>query len=251
VVGLRVRNPPARATKLDAPDYLRYNAFAPSVCARVGIVARDRNVRVLRFLARSVGEDVLFGAVSSHARRWGTLARAQTAGSCCGCPSEDTLTALPVEICSRGVSVTSEDRVSARSLRRACVSRRGRVLTSRRAINPRATPTAAAIHHGKSKRVLRRTLRSPAAERSRQPYAAKPRGRCPQAGTRRPKEDPLRRTGARNQKLQKSTAKNQERDVEVNREASNIDERRDERSRGARGVEAEALKNERQHGAGE
>jgi len=30
---------------------------------------------------------------------------------------------------------------------------------------------------GKSERVLRRTLRSPGAERSRLPYAAKPRGR--------------------------------------------------------------------------
>ena len=82
----------------------------------------------------------------------------------------------------------------------------------------RARPTAAAISHGKSERVLRRTLRSPGAERSRLPYAAKPRGRTrPQAGTggrRRTRSDgPVRRS----RQLKKCPAKNQERDVEVDR----------------------------------
>ncbi|HEX9248855.1 MAG TPA: hypothetical protein VF856_05115, partial [Gemmatimonadaceae bacterium] len=52
-------------------------------------------------------------------------AGAQTTGSCCGCPSEDTLAALPLEMCGRGIAVTSEDRVSAWSLLRACLGARG------------------------------------------------------------------------------------------------------------------------------
>src|SRR5258706_15414765 len=67
---------PARATKLDAPYQLRYNAFAPSVCARAtGDIARVPRCARSEILARSGGEDGLCGAVSSHARRWGALAR--------------------------------------------------------------------------------------------------------------------------------------------------------------------------------
>src|SRR5712691_2607069 len=81
-------------------------------------------------------------------------------------------------MCSRGVAVTSEDRASACSLLRACLGARrdADLLHGARTIS-RARLTAAAIHHGESERVPRRTLRSPGAERSRLPYAAKPRGR--------------------------------------------------------------------------
>src|ERR1700682_4000354 len=53
----------------------------------------------------------------------------------------------------------------------------------------------------------------------------------------------------RNQKLQECPAKNQQRDVEVDRETRDVDESSDEGSGCARGIEAESLQNERKHGA--
>src|SRR6266550_1175594 len=134
-------------------------------------------MRRSEILARSGGEDVLCGAVSSHARRWGALAR----------PNDGLLLRVPLRghplrpprrdvwPRRRGHERRSRERVL--SSARTPWRERGRGLTSRRANERRAGPTAAAIHHGKSERVLRRTLRSPGAERSRLPYAAKPRGR--------------------------------------------------------------------------
>jgi hypothetical protein len=177
VVGLRVGNPPARATNVGAPGSLRHEGFAPSVCPRAtGDIARGRDV-CSEILARSGGEDVLCGAVSSHARRWGALAR----------PNDGLLLRVPLRghprrppsrdvwLRRRGHERRSRERVV--SSARMRWRERGRGLTSRRANDRRAGLAAAATSHGKSERILRRTLRSPGAERSRLPYAAKPRGR--------------------------------------------------------------------------
>jgi len=73
----------------------------------------------------------------------GRAVRAQTTGSFCGCPSEDTLTALPHEISRRGVGSPSEIVVSASAPFGAHVCGTGSHSLHGALLIGRARPTAA------------------------------------------------------------------------------------------------------------
>ena len=151
--------------------------------------------------ARSGGEGVLFGAVSSNARRLGAPCapkrRALSAGAPPRTPSPPSLTRSlgAASRCERDiVSASATGRPRCDETVRAYFTARGRFVAHDQQLLRSITESRSGSSAGRSA--------------AQAPSEAGSRTRRSRVGEdKRPKEDPLRRTGAKKQKLQKSAAR--------------------------------------------